>query len=64
MVDNGVRYHLFMITDFRCMDTQASMSGKLVARFATIEIAAMRKLVQLNAATSLESFAHSARQPP
>lgn len=41
-----------MITDFRCMDTQALMSGKLVARFANIEIAAMRKLMQLNAATS------------
>ncbi len=30
------------------------MLGKRVARFANLEVAAMRKLVQLNAATSLE----------
>jgi len=30
------------------------MLGKRVARFANLEAAAMRKLVQLNAATSLE----------
>ena len=30
------------------------MLGKRVARFANLEVAVMRKLVQLNAATSLE----------
>ena len=43
-----------MILDFRCADTQALMLGKRVARFANLEVAARRKLVQLNAATSLE----------
>ena len=43
-----------MILDFRCADTQALMLSKRVARFANLEAAAMRKLVQLNAATSLE----------
>lgn len=43
-----------MIIDFRCQDTQALMLGRRVARFANMEAVAMRKLVQLNAATSLE----------
>lgn len=43
-----------MITDFKCADTQAMMLGKRVARFANIEAVAMRKLVQLNAATALD----------
>lgn len=43
-----------MIIDFRCQDTQALMLGRRVARFANMEAVAMRKLAQLNAATSLE----------
>ena len=43
-----------MILDFKCPDTQALMLGKRVARFANMEAVAMRKLVQLNAATGLE----------
>lgn len=49
-----------MILDFRCADTQALMQGRRVARFANIEAAAMRKLVQLHAATTLEFL----RVPP
>ena len=49
-----------MITDFKCADTQASLLGKRVARFANIEAVAMRKLVQLNAATTLDFL----RLPP
>jgi len=49
-----------MITDFKCVDTQALLLGKRVARFANIEAVAMRKLVQLNAATTLDFL----RLPP
>ncbi len=49
-----------MITDFKCADTQTLMLGKRVARFANIEAVAMRKLVQLNAAATLEFL----RLPP
>ena len=49
-----------MITDFKCADTQNLMWGKRVARFANIESVAMRKLVQLNAATALDFL----RVPP
>ncbi|MFT3815456.1 MAG: type II toxin-antitoxin system RelE/ParE family toxin [Acidovorax sp.] len=49
-----------MITDFKCADTQAMMLGKRVARFSNIEAVAMRKLVQLNAATALDFL----RVPP
>lgn len=43
-----------MIHDFSCADTEAMFSGRRVARFANIESVAMRKLVQLNAATTLD----------
>lgn len=59
-VINGHRYHVPMILDFKCADTEALMLGKRVARFANIEAVAMRKLVQLNAAASLEFL----RLPP
>jgi toxin HigB-1 len=59
-VNNERRYHSSMITDFKCADTQAMMQGKRVARFANIEAVAMRKLVQLNAATALDFL----RVPP
>lgn len=49
-----------MITDFRCADTEALMQGRRIARFANIEAVAMRKLVQLNAATTLDFL----RVPP
>lgn len=49
-----------MILDFKCADTQALLAGRRVARFANIEAVAMRKLVQLNAATSLDFL----RVPP
>jgi proteic killer suppression protein len=49
-----------MITDFRCADTQAMMQGRRVARFAHMEAVAMRKLVQLNAAATLNFL----RLPP
>lgn len=49
-----------MILDFRCADTEALFRGKRVARFANIEAAAMRKLAQLHAATTLEFL----RVPP
>jgi proteic killer suppression protein len=43
-----------MIASFNCKDTQALFSGKRVARFANIASVAMRKLQQINAATTLE----------
>lgn len=43
-----------MITDFACADTEALMLGRRVKRFANIEAIAMRKLVQLSAATTLD----------
>jgi plasmid maintenance system killer len=42
-----------MITDFFCKDTEALWNGNRVKRFVNIERVAMRKLQQLNAATSL-----------
>jgi len=49
-----------MITMFACKDTQALFNGRRVARFANIAAAAMRKLQQVNAATTLEFL----RVPP
>ena len=49
-----------MISSFKCADTQAMMRGQRVARFANIQDVAMRKLVQLNAAVTLDFL----RLPP
>jgi proteic killer suppression protein len=49
-----------MIADFKCADTQALMQGQRVARFANMQAVAMRKLVQLNAAATLDFL----RLPP
>lgn len=43
-----------MIRDFNCADTQALFAGRRVARFANIENVALRKLSQLNAASTLD----------
>lgn len=49
-----------MIKRFRCRDTEALFLGQRVARFATIERAALRKLVQLNLARVIGDM----RAPP
>jgi proteic killer suppression protein len=49
-----------MIQSFQCRDTQALFAGKRIARFKNFEAVAMRKLQQLNAATTLEFL----RVPP
>ncbi len=41
------------IRSFNCPDTEALFLGRRVLRFVNIEKVAMRKLVQLNAATQL-----------
>ena len=43
-----------MIVSFNCKDTHALFNGKRVARFANIAAVAMRKLQQINAATTLD----------
>ena len=59
-ISNGDRYYLVMLKSFQCKDTKALFAGRRVARFANFEAVAMRKLQQLNAATSLEFL----RVPP
>ena len=48
------------IVDFKCVDTQHLFVSGKSRRFANIKTVAERKLVQLEAATSLESL----RAPP
>ena len=49
-----------MIRSFRCRDTEALFTSHAVARFRSIERVARRKLLQLHAATRLETL----RVPP
>lgn len=49
-----------MIVSFRCKETEAFFHGKLIARFKPFEKAAMRKLQQLHAASTLDFL----RVPP
>jgi proteic killer suppression protein len=49
-----------MIQSFHCSDTAALFAGKRIARFANFEAVALRKLQQLNAATTLDFL----RVPP
>jgi len=49
-----------VIQSFKCSDTQALFHRKRVKRFVNIEAVARRKLVQLNAAATLDFL----RAPP
>jgi proteic killer suppression protein len=49
-----------MIRSFTCADTEALFNSQLVGRFKNIERVARRKLLQLHAATELNSL----RIPP
>lgn len=49
-----------MIRSFRCHDTEALFSSRAIPRFRNIERVARRKLLQLHAATRLETL----RVPP
>ena len=49
-----------MIHSFSCKDTEALFESNAVARFKNIERVARRKLLQLHAATELDSL----RTPP
>ena len=58
--NNEHRYYLYMIQSFQCSDTAALFAGKRIARFVNFESVALRKLQQLNAATTLDFL----RVPP
>jgi proteic killer suppression protein len=45
-----------MIISFSCRDTEALFNGKRVARFASIETVAMRRLAMLNVAGRIEDL--------
>lgn len=57
-VTNAVRY--YMIKSFACPDTESMYSGTRIARFANIELVAMRKLAMLDQASRLADL----RIPP
>ncbi len=49
-----------VIANFKCSDTKSLFDGCRVARFANIAVVAVRKLQQVNAATTLDFL----RVPP
>ena len=53
---NALRYRPAMIVSFKCKDTQKLANGRRVKRFVNFERAALRKLRQLQAASSLDDL--------